>query len=162
MKNLRIFGKTNAFPVTQTMFLMIAAKLDSDDTLCKLSSHERSRICAIIFDFNYFKGDPTPLHNLVCAKNPLTFLTENGENAANGEQYHKWMISCYKTSTYYNINPLSAHYLSYAYEKDNENDNDKASNSHYIFTYIRSIKSPNISLTGVYNDVRFENIFSRK
>ena len=133
---------------------MISEKFDSVKPLCKLGRVQRSRICTLVFGFTFAYSESTPIYNFGCAENQITFLTEYGQNALNGDEYYEWMISCYKSIPMYST--FSTYYISYTYEKSD------SVNSNYIFTYIRSSKGTSINLTGAYNDQRFGNIFSKK
>ena len=139
--------------VPQQVFAMISAELDSVNPICNLSSLERSRICTLVFKFNGpYRTRPTTLHNFGCARNLITFSTEDGKNAAHDDQYFEWMIPCYESVPEYAI--FLAYYLSY--RKDN------TSSSNYVFTYFRSTNSESIFLMKAYNDVRIDDILSQK
>ena len=136
--------------------MFIAEISDAVNPLCKLSSIGRSRICILVFSANFASMEQlTPVHNLGCAKNQITFLSEDGQNALSGDQYYEYiMISCYESVPEHST--FSVYYVSHIYEES------KASRSNSIFTYVRSSKSTSINLTGAYNDPRIDNIFSKK
>ena len=129
--------------------------MDSVNPLCKLSSLEKSRICALVFNFKirHWKR-PTPLSDLGCAQNPITFSTEDGQNAAHGDRYYEWMISCYESVPA--SSTFAVYYLSYSHDKSN------ASSSNYVFTHSRASNTQGIVLTDAYNDIRIDNLFSSK